>query len=119
MTTEVERTRAALLEACELLEGWIKHCCPRQHRPEHMRKLKQLRSAAEVDGCPVVLLKVMPVARRRPDADTDVILFDSAHEVRQLGAYMGDDENGQIWVDVHGRQLSDKVLHWCDLPRLP
>lgn len=53
-----------------------------------------------------------------PDADTDVIVFDESSPEGQLGAYVGDDEDGPIWVNVQGEGVAG-VVAWCEMPCLP
>lgn len=60
----------------------------------------------------------MPVAEGLPDADTDVLIFDDPEVEGQLGAYVGSDDEGPIWVDAQGQGVAG-VTHWAKLPRLP
>lgn len=53
-----------------------------------------------------------------PDADTDVIVFDASSPEGQLGAYVGDDAEGPIWVNAQGEGVAG-VLAWSEMPRLP
>lgn len=50
-----------------------------------------------------------------PDADTDILIFDTSSPVGQLGAYMGDDDNGPVWCDAHGQPVTG-VTHWSEMP---
>lgn len=52
-----------------------------------------------------------------PDADTDVLIFDKPDAEAQLGAYVGHDEDGPLWVDAQGEGVN-AVMHWAELPRL-
>lgn len=53
-----------------------------------------------------------------PDADTDVIVFDESSSEGQLGAYVGTDDDGPIWVNAQGEGVAG-VVAWCEMPRLP
>ena len=53
-----------------------------------------------------------------PDADTDVLVWCHGEREAQLGAYVGDDEDGPIWVNAHGEGLAT-VVAWAELPLLP
>lgn len=53
-----------------------------------------------------------------PDADTDVIVFDASSPEGQLGAYVGDDADGPLWVNAQGEGITG-VVAWCEMPRLP
>lgn len=62
-------------------------------------------------------LTLHPVDESMPDADTDVLIFDTSSPVGQLGAYMGDDDNGPLWCDAHGQPVTG-VTHWSEMPTL-
>lgn len=64
-----------------------------------------------------VALRVHAVSDCLPDADTDVLIFDQAHDQAQLGAYVGSDEDGLVWVNAQGEGVLG-VHHWAELPRL-
>lgn len=114
-----DRMRAALLEACDLLQGWINWKCPARHRTEHLAKLAQLRAAAAPgDGTVPALIIAVPVGLRLPDADTDVLIFDGSDPEAQLGAVVGADEEGAIWVNAQGEGVAG-VTYWAEMPRLP
>lgn len=123
LVTENQRLRAALLEACDQLEGWISWKCPRKHVPEHMATLQRLRAPAALSeqGAVALLLAVVPTSLRMPDADTDVLIFDAAGDQAQLGAYVGSDDDPfrdpAAWVNAQG-ELVPGVHHWAELPRL-
>lgn len=51
-----------------------------------------------------------------PDADTDVLIWDSSHPEAQLGAYVGPELSDTGWVDVHGECVP--VIAWASLPLL-
>jgi len=53
-----------------------------------------------------------------PERDTDVLIFDASRPQGTLGAYLGEDANGTIWIDAQGFSV-DQVLAWCEMPRLP
>lgn len=52
-----------------------------------------------------------------PDADTDVIIFDDTSPHGQLGAYVGHDEEGALWVNAQGEGVAG-VVAWCEMPKL-
>lgn len=50
---ETDALRAALTDACDLLEGWVLTRCPKRYLAEHMQHIRGLRSTAQpqlVDG---------------------------------------------------------------------
>lgn len=53
-----------------------------------------------------------------PDADTDVIVFDESSPEGQLGAYVGEDTDGPLWVNAQGEGIAG-VVAWSHMPRLP
>lgn len=53
-----------------------------------------------------------------PDADTDVLIFDGSCPDSQLGAYVGEDEDGPIWVNAQGEGVAN-VIAWAEMPRIP
>lgn len=65
-----------------------------------------------------VVLDLVPVQLQLPDADTDVLLFDQPDQAGQLGAYVGEDAEGPVWVDAHGEGIPAPE-YWADIPRLP
>lgn len=62
-----------------------------------------------------ILLQPTPVAAGLPDADTDVLIFDSTSPEAQLGAYIGHDDLGPLWVDAQGANVAN-VTHWVEMP---
>lgn len=62
-------------------------------------------------------LQARPVADGLPDADTDVLIFDGLEREGQLGAYVGHDDDGPIWVDAQGEGVAG-VTHWAAVPAL-
>lgn len=55
------------------------------------------------------------VTDRMPDADTDVLIWDASSEHSQLGAYLGDDDEGPLWVNAQGEGVAS-VTHWAEMP---
>ncbi|MGA0610527.1 hypothetical protein [Caldimonas sp. KR1-144] len=54
----IERKDAALKDACDLLEGWVRFKCTKRYQAEHFAHIEKLRSAlsevaAEGGDCPV------------------------------------------------------------------
>lgn len=64
-----------------------------------------------------IALQVHAAADQLPDADTDVLVFAATEEEAQLGAYVGHDEEGPLWVGAGG-EVVDGVTHWAELPNL-
>lgn len=62
-------------------------------------------------------IQVHRIFDRMPDVDADILIFDSESPIGQLGAYIGDYEDGPMWVDSHGGPVFN-VTHWSELPRL-
>lgn len=63
-----------------------------------------------------VSLKAHAVAISRPDADSDVLVWDDPSQPAQLGALVGEDADGTLhWVDAQGQDLPGVVL-WADFP---
>lgn len=64
-----------------------------------------------------IQLNVYTIGERMPDADADVLIFEGADAEGQLGAFIGDDGNGPMWVGAGG-QLVPGVTHWAEMPDL-
>jgi hypothetical protein len=62
-------------------------------------------------------LRVVSVEEGLPDADTDVLIFDSSHPEGQLGALICHGEGGPMWMDAQGEEAGG-VTHWAEMPRL-
>jgi hypothetical protein len=62
-----------------------------------------------------ITLKLYSLAERMPDLDSDVLVFDSEDPTVQIGAYVGDDDDGPMWVNSHGMPIFN-VTDWADLP---
>lgn len=52
-----------------------------------------------------------------PDADTDVLVFDASSPEAQLGAYVGQESEGPVWVNAQGDLVTD-VVAWAEMPLL-
>jgi hypothetical protein len=63
------------------------------------------------------LLYACPVGEQLPDADADVLIWDSSSPIAQLGALIGDEQGRPQWVDAQG-QAVEGVTHWAPLPEL-
>lgn len=50
-----------------------------------------------------------------PDADLDVLIWAADTDESQLGAYLGHDDTGPMWVDAQGQRVAG-VTHWADMP---
>lgn len=64
-----------------------------------------------------ISLQVHWVAEQMPAVDVDVIVFESEDPIGQLGAYVGDDDDGPMWVNAHGMPIFN-VTHWANRPSL-
>lgn len=55
-----------------------------------------------------------------PDADTDVLVLADGDTEMQLGAYVGEESDGPVWVDAQG-EILPRVTAWAEMPvlRLP
>ena len=53
-----------------------------------------------------------------PDADTDVLVFDASSPEAQLGAYVGQESDGPVWVNAQGEIITDVVVAWAEMPVL-
>lgn len=52
-----------------------------------------------------------------PDADTDVLVWAEGEEEAQLGAYVGHESDGPVWVDAQGA-IVPRVVAWAEMPLL-
>lgn len=48
LSAQLDATRAALKDACDLLEGWVLTKCPARYRGEHMQHIQRLRVAGAI-----------------------------------------------------------------------
>lgn len=62
-------------------------------------------------------LDIFHVPDAMPDADTDVLVWDASSPEAQLGAYVGEESDGPVWVNAQGEMISD-VVAWSEMPRL-
>lgn len=53
-----------------------------------------------------------------PDADTDVLILAEGDQEMQLGAYIGEENDGPVWNDAQG-YIVPKVVAWTNMPCLP
>ena len=53
-----------------------------------------------------------------PDADTDVLIWAEGEQEAQLGAYVGDETDGPVWIGAQG-EIVPRVVAWTNLPCLP
>ena len=58
-------------------------------------------------------IEVHAASEQLPDADTDVLVWDSSSPEAQLGALIGDGE----WVDAQGGDING-VTHWAEMPQM-
>jgi len=52
-----------------------------------------------------------------PDADTDVLVLAEGDTEMQLGAYVGEESDGPVWVDAQG-EILPRVTAWAKMPML-
>lgn len=52
-----------------------------------------------------------------PDADTDVLVWDASSPIAQLGAYIGEESDGPVWINAQGELVTD-VVAWAEMPLL-
>lgn len=52
-----------------------------------------------------------------PDADTDVLVLAEGDTEMQLGAYVGEESDGPVWVDAQG-EILPRVVAWAEMPRI-
>lgn len=52
-----------------------------------------------------------------PDADTDVLILAEGDQEMQLGAYIGHESDGPVWVDAQGA-IVPRVVAWAEMPLL-
>lgn len=110
---QLSAMRAALKDACDLLEGWVLTKCPARYRGEHMQHIQTLRAAGQVDASSLAQQAAQPVAfdfiahlkrqvefsfctfgpGRRVEGITDHIAKELV-EVRESGGDLGE------WIDV-------------------
>lgn len=73
-------------------------------------------SKTERAGTPPPHLDIFHLPGVMPDADTDVLVWDASSPEAQLGAYVGEESDGPVWIDAQGALISD-VVAWADMPR--
>ena len=64
---------------------------------------------------PPVLISPQCARRHQPLVDTDVLVWPRGDFTARVGAYLGRDEEGPIWVGTQGERLGE-VSHWAHLP---
>ena len=52
-----------------------------------------------------------------PDADTDILVLAEGDTEMQLGAYVGEESDGPVWVDAQG-EILPRVTAWAQMPVL-
>lgn len=50
-----------------------------------------------------------------PDADTDILVLAEGDTEMQLGAYVGEESDGPVWVDAQG-EILPRVTAWAEMP---
>jgi hypothetical protein len=64
-----------------------------------------------------ITLHVHQAADCLPDADTDVLVLAEGDTEMQLGAYVGEESDGPVWVDAQG-EILPRVIAWAEMPVL-
>lgn len=64
-----------------------------------------------------ITLEIHASADNLPDADTDVLVLAEGDSEMQLGAYVGEESDGPVWVDAQGKILP-RVVASADMPVL-
>lgn len=63
----------------------------------------------------IINIELHQAADCLPDADIDVLILAEGDEEMQLGAYVGEESNGPVWVDAQG-EILPRVVAWADMP---
>ena len=64
-----------------------------------------------------ITLEVHDAADCKPDADIDVLVLAEGDTEMQLGAYVGEESDGPVWVDAQG-EILPRVTAWAQMPEL-
>jgi hypothetical protein len=64
----------------------------------------------------IVVLQIH-AATQLPDADTDVLIWHGGIVHSELGAYVGHDDEGPMWVNAQGEGV-EGVTYWAEMPQL-
>lgn len=62
-----------------------------------------------------ITLEVHHLPGELPDADTDVLVLAEGDTEMQLGAYVGEESDGPVWVDAQG-EILPCVVAWSEMP---
>lgn len=62
-----------------------------------------------------VTLEVHHLPGELPDADTDILVLAEGDTEMQLGAYVGEESDGPVWVDAQG-EILPRVVAWAEMP---
>lgn len=62
-----------------------------------------------------ITLEVHHLPGELPDADTDVLVLAEGDTEMQLGAYVGEESDGPVWVDAQG-EILPRVVAWAEMP---
>lgn len=119
--------RAALKDACDLLEGWVLTKCPAKFRSEHLQHIRGLRSTGmpqQVAGDAMVtgvLVTWHRVADGLPsDARTVQIYLPGEHQAEAavtMGWYQPEDRQ---WYSLAGDPLAQgSVVWWAEVTAAP
>lgn len=62
-----------------------------------------------------ITLEVHHLPGELPDADTDILVLAEGDTEMQLGAYVGEESDGPVWVDAQG-EILQRVVAWAEMP---
>ena len=62
-----------------------------------------------------ITLEVHHLPADMPDADTDILVLAEGDTEMQLGAYVGEESDGPVWVDAQG-EILPRVVAWAAMP---
>ncbi len=62
-----------------------------------------------------ITLEVHHLPGELPDADTDILVLAEGDTEMQLGAYVGEESDGAVWVDAQG-EILPRVVAWAEMP---
>jgi|GEM_PF-4910858 len=64
-----------------------------------------------------ITLEVHHLPGELPDADIDILVLAEGDTEMQLGAYVGEESDGPVWVDAQG-EILPRVTAWAQMPTL-
>lgn len=129
---QLDAMRAALKDACDLLEGWVLTKCSAKYRGEHMQHIQQLRKAGQnaepAAATPLQKFSVVVTWNRvsdvLPDDDRMVQLCIPEEDDPDVTPWFGwlgwYEHEDSCWMTSDGRELPDgKVIWWAEATPIP